>query len=323
MPVAITVEGANILTRSLMIFGQGAVRSHPYVLKEMDLARQEYSEDNLHEFDRVFMQHIGFVYHNAAAAFVHGLMRSSSVRIPAGCNPRLSRYYQHLSRFSAAFAAVADVSMLMMQSSLKRREMLSARLGDLLSMLYLGSMVLKHCEGEGCPEEDMPVVRWSMDYLLHGYQEAMHELLENFPNRLAALKLRLLVFPTGRHYEKPTDDLEKKVAELVSRDTPTRRRLIDGIYLEPTEHNPLGRLNALLAEFQKLEPLQKKLREAAKAGKVNAPDGRARIDAAEHAGVVSEDEAAQLRDYDERLMAIIKVDEFDFDDLAREKMPSP
>ena len=321
IPVAITVEGANIMTRSLMIFGQGAIRSHPYVLKEMQLA-QSQDAGALAEFDQTFFTHLGFVCTNAARAFIHGLTRSLTAPSPGAGNPSLRRWYQHVNRLSAAFALAADMSMFTMQAALKRREMISGRLGDLLSMLYLASMVLKHHEDQNAPAEDLPVVEWCCAHLLNNYQQAMHELLENLPNRLVAVLLRVVVFPTGRHFEKPSDRLESKVAELVTRNTATRARLIDGVYLTAAPNNPLGRVNALLADADGIDPIEKKLREAVKAGKIESLLGIELIEAGAAAGVLSAEEAKRMREWDARVMDIIHVDEFEYGELAREAMPA-
>ena len=317
VPVAITVEGANIMTRSLMIFGQGAIRCHPFVLKEMQLGAagdgaETDGEAVLREFDRVLFAHAGMSVCNGARAFVHGLTRALSAPVPTMGNPKLRRYYQQVNRLSAAFAAVADTAMLMLQGSLKRREMLSGRLGDLLSMLFLASMVLKHHEDNGCPEEDFPLVQWSCAWLFNHYQEAMHEILQNFPNRLVAVKLRFMVFPTGRHLDRPSDQVERDIAALVTHNTETRRRLVAGIYLEPNDNNPLGQLDALLEVADAVEPLQRRLREAVKAGKVAGRTGDERINAALAVGVLEAGEAETLRDYEARVMEVIQVDEFPF-----------
>ena len=314
IPVAITVEGANIMTRSLMIFGQGAIRSHPYVLKEMELARGEDKPQALAEFDRLLFSHVGLTFSNAARAFVFALTGSRNVRAPG--KGRVRRYFQHFTRLCAAFEVVADTAMLTMQASLKRREQISARLGDLLSMLYLASMVLKRFEDTGRPEEDMPLVDWACQTLLHEYQTAMHELLRNLPNRIAAWKLRWMIFPLGRRFERPSDRLESQVAALLLREGPARKRLIDGIYQTPASTNPLGRLCALLAEAEKMEPLERRMREAVKSGTVPALVGCELIEAAARAGVVTAAEAETLRAYDARVMDIVHVDEFGFDELG-------
>lgn len=319
IPVAITVEGANIMTRSLMIFGQGATRCHPYVLKEMEVAQQDITSVTEQEFDNLFFNHIGFVYQNAAHAFVHGLTGSYFTGVLI--DSPVKRYYQHVNRLSTAFALVTDAAMISMQSSLKFREMLSGRLGDLLSMLYLTSMVLKHYENEGLPEEDLPIVDWACQYLLHQYQVAMHEILQNFPNRFIAFKLRLLIFPLGQRFDKPSDQLETRIAKLVSQDCPTRQRLIAGIFSTPGDNNPVGHLNETFLQTDKLAPLHMKLREAVKAGQLEELLGVELISAGEDAGIITAEEAKQLREYDARMMEIIHVDEFPYDEFARESLP--
>jgi acyl-CoA dehydrogenase len=287
----------------------------------MELAMQPDKEAALAGFDETFFSHLGFVCTNAARAFIHGLSRSLTAPAPSAGSASLRRQYQHVNRLSAAFALAADMAMFTMQASLKRREMISGRLGDLLSMLYLASMVLKHHEDQNAPAEDLPVVEWCCAHLLNNYQQAMHELLDNLPNRLVAILLRVAVFPTGRHFEKPSDRLEAKVAELVTRNTATRRRLIEGVYLTAAPNNPLGRVNELLASVDEIEPLERKLREAVKAGTVEPLLGIQLIEAGTVAGVLNADEAKRMRDWDARVMDIIHVDEFEYGALARESMP--
>lgn len=315
VPVAITVEGANILTRSLMIFGQGATRCHPYVMREMAIAQQADDEHSLADFDSVLFLHVGFVLQNGARALVHALTGSFFSGILL--DTPVKRYYQHLERFSAAFALVTDAAMLTMQASLKRREMLSARLGDLLSMLYLASMVLKHYENDGCPAEDLPVVDWTCQYLLYRYQEAMHGLLQNFPNRPVAWLLRALVFPYGRRFNEPADILESRIATLITGTTPVRSRLIEGIYVEAAAGNPLGSVNETFRLAVTVAPLQRKLHAAVKAGMVVDLEGIELTQAALRAEVINQEEADLLQQYHEKMLAVIGVDEFPFDGFSR------
>jgi acyl-CoA dehydrogenase len=317
-PVAITVEGANIMTRNLMIFGQGATRSHPYVLREMELAGRETSADTIKAFDDAFFGHIGFTLCNVSRSLWLGLTRSAFTDSPV--SGATAKYYRDLNRLSAAFALVADVSMLTMQSKLKFKEMLSARLGDLLSNLYLASMVLKHYEDGGRNEEELPVLEWSMHFLLHRYQTAMQEILQNYPNRPVAWMLKLLVFPTGKHFDAPSDRCVTQIAKLVSDNTATRRRLIDGVYLEDHEFNPLGNTNAVFLHSLTLAPIHRRIRDAVKAGKLPKLAGTAAIDAALEASVIDEAEAKQLREHHEDMMNVIHVDDFSQSQLERRAM---
>ena len=184
-------------------------------------------------------------------------------------------------------------------------------------MLYLGSMVMKHYESEGCPAEDLPVLEWACAYMLHRYQEAMHEFLLNFPVRPIAWVLRLLVFPLGRRFEPPSDALARRIAELVTGDTPTRRRLIHGVHLTPDSTNPLGILEETFLQAGAVEVLEGRLKDARKEGRLAKLTGAEQIGAACAAGVLSQAEAEQLTEFRTRVNECIAVDEFPYASFAR------
>ena len=190
VPIGITVEGANILTRSLIIFGQGAIRCHPYVLREMRAAKELRGAEASREFDAALFAHIGHTIGNGARAFFHALTGSAFARAPAGAAPGTKRYYKDLTRISAGFAFAADVSMLVLGGSLKRKEKISARLGDVLSAMYLASAALKRYEDQGRQREDLPLLEYSVQDALQQAQQALGAIIANFPSRLAALKLQ-------------------------------------------------------------------------------------------------------------------------------------
>lgn len=316
VPILITVEGANIMTRNLMIFGQGATRSHPYVLREMELAGMPLNAESVDEFDKTFFGHIGFSLSNAARSLVLGITGGKLGSVEG--NSKLEQHYRDLNRLSSAFALVADISMLSLQSKLKFKEMLSARLGDLLSMLYLSSMVLKHYENQGCPEEEYPVVKWSMDYLTNQYQVAMQEILQNYPSKLLAAKLKFLVFPLGAKFNPPSDALDTQVSKLFTKDTDVRRRHLESVYAKAISTNPLGQLESVFKQRDEMKPLFDKIKEGVKAGKVKRALGKYQIEAAKEAGVISETEAKTLTDYNDALMEVIHVDHFDERELVRQ-----
>src|SRR6185437_15893188 len=214
VPIAITVEGANVLTRSLIIFGQGAVRCHPFVLREMNSARDPDRRRGLDEFDAALFGHMGFAISNAVRSFIMAQTLARFERAPDRGATR--RYYQHVVRFSSSFAFAVDVAMLTLGGYLKKKESLSARLGDVLSSLYLASMVLKHYNDEDQPPDDLPIVEWACRHLLYHAQEQLHGFLRNFPNRLLAATMRLFIFPRGLTYFAPADRLGRRVAELVT-----------------------------------------------------------------------------------------------------------
>ena len=310
VPVAITVEGANLLTRNLIIFGQGAIRCHPFVLREMTAAKNPDRGAGVEAFDRALFGHIGFTLSNAVRSFIMALTHARFTRAPV--QGTTARYYQHVIRFSASFAFAVDVAMLTLGGYLKKKENLSARLGDVLSYMYLASMVLKHHENQGRQEEDLPIVEWACRNLLYQAQEQLHGFLRNFPNRLLAAVMRTLIFPGGLVYSAPGDRLGRKVAALVTAPSEARLRLGQFVYRTAEPSNALAHLQEALLLAVELEPLEKRIRvEGVKAGKVTALDLPGRIQQALALGLISETEAAALRDYDRKVMALIHVDDFD------------
>ncbi|MFK8016637.1 MAG: acyl-CoA dehydrogenase [Gammaproteobacteria bacterium] len=315
IPISITVEGANILTRSMIIFGQGAVRCHPFMLKLMDACTiKDDDQRALVEFDAALFGLVGNMCCNAARSMISSFTFSRIANVPVEGPTR--RYFQHVNRFSAAFALAADGAMLSLQGSLKKREMLSARLGDILSYLYLASAVLKHYEDQGRPAEDLPIVEWACRHLLYQSQEQLHGVLRNLPNRPLAMALRLFIFPRGRMYSAPSDKLERKVAQLVTTPSSARDRLIDGAYLTPDANNPIGIIDKLLREAEYIEGLERKVYKALKAGTIAEDAPPVMFAAAEKAGVISEAECARLIEFDQDVMSITNVDDFDTADLA-------
>ena len=315
VPIAITVEGANILTRNLIIFGQGAVRCHPFVLREMNSAKDPNRERGLAEFDRALFGHIGFTLSNAARSIVMALTLARFTRVPdAGAS---TRYFQHVNRFSASFAFATDVAMLSLGGYLKKKETLSARLGDVLSCMYLASMVLKHNDNQGRPEADQPMVEWACRELLYQAQEQLHGFLRNFPVRWLAGLMRIAIFPRGLTYSAPDDRLGRQVVEVMMTPSEARDRLTHGIYrtLEPS--NPLGLLQEALVLSLLAEPIEKRIRvEGVKTGRVSALDLPGQIQQAVSIGIITEPEAAQLRDYDRKVMELVHVDDFEAHELG-------
>ncbi len=315
IPVAITVEGANILTRNLMIFGQGAIRSHPYVLKEMELAHAEDNAKTLLAFDDTLTSHLGFGVRNFARSLVLGLglpFNTTTTR-----NAERDQYYQHINRLSSVFALTADAAMLSLGAKLKFKEMLSARLGDLLSTLFLASMVLKNHKDNNYADDEWPIVQWSLDHLFHEYQVAFDELMLNMPNRIIAGVIKTAAFPIGRRFKAPLDNLEKKVVEAVSSDTDARRRLISGLYMEVGENNPAAHVNQVFLENLEILPLQKTIKQAIKNGKLPKIGGQALIDVALSESFINADEAERLSTFNTNLMDVIDVDDFDESELIR------
>jgi acyl-CoA dehydrogenase len=320
IPVAITVEGANILTRSLIIFGQGAVRCHPFVLKEMQAANNPDRRKALSDFDAALFGHIGFTISNAVRSLVMALTNARFTPVP-DAGPAL-RYYQHIVRFSASFAFAVDVAMLTLGGYLKKKENLSARLGDVLSCMYLASMTLKHFDNQGRRPEDLPIVEWACRTLLYKAQEQLHSFIRNFPNAFIGGFMRFFIFPRGLQYSAPSDRQGRQLADLVLNVTDARDRLCEYIYREVQPNNPLGLLQEALVMAQTAEPLEKRIRvEGVKTGRVTALDVTGQIAQAEAAGILSQTEAAMLRDYDRKVMNLINVDDFDPGELGTMAQP--
>jgi acyl-CoA dehydrogenase len=310
VPIAITVEGANILTRNLIIFGQGAIRCHPYVRREMSAVRDSDRKRGVAEFDAALFGHIGFAISNAARSLLMALTLARFERVPE--SGPIRRYYQHIERFSASFAFATDIAMLTLGGYLKKKETISARLGDVLSSMYLASMVLKHHQNQGNPPGDLPIVEWASRELLYEAQEQLHSVLRNFPNRPLAWLMRLLIFPRGLTYFAPADRLGRRVAELVTNNTESRNRLAHFVYRTDTPGNPMAALQQALEMADAAEPIERKLRvEGQKTGRLTALDLAQQIEQARALGILSEDEANLLADYDRRVMQIVNVDDFD------------
>jgi acyl-CoA dehydrogenase len=315
VPIAITVEGANILTRNLIIFGQGAIRCHPFVRAEMDAARDPDHEAGLAVFDRLLFKHLGYGLSNAARSLVMATTLARFTEVPAGGPTR--RYYQHVNRYSASFALITDAAMFTLGGELKRRELISARLGDILSYLYLASMVLKHYQDQGEPPEDLPLVEWSCRTLLYKTQEQFHGLLRNFPNQWVAAVLRFFIFPRGRTYSAPSDELGQQIVELMITPTATRERLAEGIYKAVEPGNQLGLLQQAMEIAEQVKPLERRVFDARRAGEIKGDDTPSQIDEAEQKGILTPAEAEAVRAFDRRVLDVTGVDDFDPSELRR------
>ncbi len=311
-PVGITVEGANILTRSMMIFGQGAIRCHPFVLKEIHAANDNNPARAALEFDQTLLGHAAFSASNSLRALLHGLTGASLANAPGNAAAELQHYYRQLTRFSAAFALVADISMLVLGGALKRKEKLSARLGDMLSLLYLCSATLKRFEDDGRPAADLPLVHWSIQDALYHLQQALDGLLDNFPNRMAAWALRLLVFPLGKPFSPPPDELGHRVAALLLEPGEARDRLTAGIYLPASTDEPLGVLEQALQCAVVCEVAEAKVRAAIKAGLISAR-GDEKIAESLQQGIITTVEAESLEKMKSLRRCVIMVDDFPAD----------
>lgn len=313
-PIAITVEGANILTRSLIIFGQGAMRCHPYVLPELEAAKMQDPTLALAAFDNAVIKHIAFGLSNVVRSLTLGMFGSFMVRAPKG---KTKRYYQSATRFASAFALIADVSMLTLGGSLKRKESISARLGDILSHLYLLSAVLKHYQDEGSNAEDLPLVRYASEHCLFEIQEKFDEIIRNFPSKALAVLLQTLIFPFGKKFNKPKDRYHHKLAQLLISPTGTRQRLSAGAFIASVKENILADVQDAFVKVIAAEPIEKAIKTAKHDGIISGYTLLQQAQAALKKNIITEEQFDIFMQAEDARQKVIAVDDFSSEELAR------
>ena len=309
IPIAVTVEGANILTRNLIIFGQGAFRCHPYLRQEMDLANEALTPSNLAAFDKLLVSHIGYTLNNAARAISLGVLTPFTLK--SDTQP-LKKYYRYLTHMSAALAFTADLTMLILGGQLKRKESLSARLGDVLSELYLASATLRYYHNNQCQSDDLPYVKWILQNALYRAQTAFSHFFENFPIKSLALLLRLWVFPMGRHFKKPSDELSLTIAKHMMKPSAMRDRVTQYCYMETTQTDPIYRVERAFLEVTAAETATQKLHQAMKKGlllKTQHTDELVQEALAQH--IITQEESVLLLQAHAASADAIQVDSFD------------
>jgi acyl-CoA dehydrogenase len=308
IPIAITVEGANILTRNLIIFGQGALRCHPYVLHEFQAAVDPDPDRGLIRFDAAIKGHMGFLIRNLVQTLRDGLSRGHLAKRPL--DGWLGRHYQRLDWLSSAFALNADLTMMTLGGSLKRRERLSARLGDILSLLVLASCALKHFEDQGRPEADRPLLEWAMADHLARIQGSLVALWSNLPNRGLARLLRVLTFPTGLPFGVPSDALDRRVARLILEPGEPRDRLTAGIFSSRDPTLAVGRIELALTAATRGDEVQRVLRAAVRHGRLGGLDDPDILSRAVAGRLISPADADAVRRAEQLRDAVVAVDSF-------------
>lgn len=314
-PIPVTVEGANILTRCMMIFGQGAIRCHPFILQEMEAV----SGNEMARFDDLLSQHTSHTVSNAARSLFHALTFSYFANTPIHSpshNPE-SAYYKQLTRASSAFAFTADICMMVFGGKLKFKESLSARLGDLLSMMALGSAVLKRFSDEGNPQEDLPLVAYSMEYCLNEFWRAMDDLLTNLNNRFLEFALRLIVMPLGRPAKPPKDRLNTKIMTLLTTHNGARNRLISDLFVSESPMDPVNILGQAFESALETIPLRERILNAIKHKEIPKASMDECINAALKALIITESEAQQLQLAEALCDKVIMVDDFPTENFNR------
>jgi acyl-CoA dehydrogenase len=310
VPVGITVEGANILTRTLITFAQGALRSHPYLIREIQAAQNPDAAQGLEAFEDLFLDHIGHTISNMSGAFFHNVTLGYFAPAPAEVGD-LKVHYRQLSRAARNFAVVADFTIAFLGGGLKTKQKLTGRLADALAEIYLTACVLKRFEDDGRPAADRPIVDMAVANGLARFDEALHGVVMNFPVAPARWKLRAIVFPLGRHFDPAPDPLGSTVAGLVLRPGEVRDRLTRHIYVSHDPADPTGVLEATFAKVAAAEDAEKKLEKAIRAGTVRRYHGIDWIGDAVTQGVLTETEGTLLREVEALVARVIAVDHFD------------
>jgi acyl-CoA dehydrogenase len=304
----------------MIIFGQGAIRCHPYVLEEIAATRDPDAPAASRRFDAALWGHVGFLASIAARSLWLSLTGARLCAVPGA--EELRPYLRNLTRLSAGFALAVDVAMLFLGGSLKRKEKISARLGDILSQLYLASCVIKRYHDEGAQQADLPFAEWALQDCEQKMQDAFFGLFENFPVRPAAWLLRAVVFPYGRTFRAPSDHLGHRVARLLMEPSFTRDRLTAGMFLFKHESDPVGRLEVALDMIAPAETIDAKIRAAVKSGVVKGLTAQVQARAALAAGVIDAQELDLLDRYETVRRACIMVDDFP-QDVGRNAEAAP
>lgn len=307
-PIAITVEGANILSRSLIIYGQGAIRCHPFVFQEMEAIRQQ----NLSAFDNAFWGHVGFTLSHLVKSIVYGVIGVRWLSAPKQVN---AHYFQWMTRYCSNLALLSDICMVVFGGALKRKEALSARLGDALSALYLASAVLKRFHDDGQPKGDQPIVSWSCEQLLLDCEQALYGVLANLPQRWLQMTLKCILFPWGRRRHAPSDRLMQSVASIMTTPSETRTRLSRLAFYEDISNCPIGRVEAAFLKVHAAQDLEKKLRQAEKEGLLHALTLLDQIEEARKKKIITQTEANILHEAELARQYVIAVDDFAMDEL--------
>ncbi|ADI89970.1 acyl-CoA dehydrogenase [Acinetobacter oleivorans] len=312
IPIAITVEGANILTRSLMIFGQGSMRCHPYLFEELQLLQSEDKANAVQKFDDLLFKHLAYTFNRGAKSFAYGWTGGSN-DAPQSVDQFTASYYKTINRFSANFALVSDMSLGLLAGDLKRKEMLSGRLADIHAHLFISTAILKFYEAGQKTEAEQLHAKLALQKAFLNIQEAFWGLFENFPAKLPATFVKWICFPLGRVISKPDDELKQQVAELMMQEHPFREQLKHHVFYSTKADDVTGRLEHTFQILRTLEPLWDKFKKAESKGKFTGLTFEENIAQAIKEGFITESEAQQLLQYNAIRFDSMLTDVFDKD----------
>ncbi len=310
IPIGITVEGANILTRNLIIFGQGAFRCHPYLAKELEAFSSSDEKKGLLKFDRIIFKHIGFAMCNFSRALVYGITCGKKISIPV--EGIFKPYYRQLSRMSMALSIIVDVALLSIGGDLKRKENLSARLGDVLSYLYLASAVLKYFRENGQTSEDRPFAEYSLQWCLFQSQSAILGFLDNMPSPRWRWILKKTIFTWGPHYKMPSDDLAIEIANAMMKPGSQRDRLTQFCFISKDTKDAANTMERTFISAVESENGLLKIKQAIKQSKIAADlSVDEQVNTAQELGIVTSEEVVHIKEFYQLQNEAIQVDVLD------------
>ena len=312
-PIGITVEGANIMTRNLMIFGQGAMRCHPYVRDESESLMEKDEQKGCNDFSKLMKKHISYLVKNTTRTLWYGLSCGATA---TGYPSKFSRYYKKVTRLSTVYACVNDIALITLGGALKRKERLSSRLGDVMSYLYMACSVLKYYKDNGEKQADDAFVEWALQHCLYEAQNAIVDTLANFPNKALGITLKLIAFPYGKPYKKPDDRLDKKVAQSLLKNGKTRQDMKNACFVPEDEKDPVGRVEMAYQAVLCAIPIQKKIKEAIKVKTLSKGPWDSLLKEALQKQVIDQQEAESLKQLAKQVNDVIQTDEFGPYDLG-------
>lgn len=311
IPVSITVEGANILTRSMIIFGQGAIRCHPFIRKEIEAANCTDEKEGLGMFDKALLGHVGYVLRNTCRLIFHSFTAGLMIPVPSK-NRKLKKYYKQVERMSIALSMVSEMALSTLGGKLKRLEILSAKLGDILSNIFMAASVLKYFDNHGNAEGEELFLQWCLEDSMHSVGKSIDSVLRNFPVPVLGSLLRFVIFPYGNPYKEPKDTLSVKIADTMQKNTDLRDRWAKYCYLNTSIDDPCGKVENAFRLALRVEPIISKLNKARRSGDI--PKGipiDQQINLARKANIIDEKEFTLLKEFEEAQLDAIAVDEFE------------
>lgn len=311
VPVAITVEGANILTRSLMIFGQGAMRCHPYLFDEMQALQMDDQSQALKTFDKLFTAHLGHVFSNMLRTKLFGFLGGLFSSVPVNADDFSRRWYQRINLLSAALASMSDVALGVLGGNLKRRELLSARLGDVHSQLFIACSILKYHSTHGRTRAEDAHAEYALTRAIYKAQEALRDFAENFPLRRFAKLLSWVAMPYGKIVNKPSDNLIRELGDLILEDNPVRQELGRYVYVNQQPEDPAGRVESTYQLLLSLGPVWQTFYKAKASGKLSGKTIEEQAEDAAAKNIIQPQDVARVIEYDKKRFDCLQTDAFD------------